>query len=87
MCRIVESAIPAYHRVKIKGNETRDKYLDQAREQKKLWNMWVTVIPIIIGTLGTVPKGLVKGLQVLEIGGQTETRILRKVQEILEDLQ
>ena len=27
-------ATPGDHRVKIKENETRDKYLDQAREQK-----------------------------------------------------
>ena len=25
-----------------------------------MWNMKVTVIPIVIGTLGTVPKGLKK---------------------------
>ena len=30
--------------------------------------MKVTVIPIIIGALGTVPKGLVKELEELEIG-------------------
>ena len=27
----------------------------------KLWNMRVTVMPIVIGALGTVPKGLEKG--------------------------
>ena len=26
----------------------KDKYLDLARELKKLWNMQVTIIPIII---------------------------------------
>ena len=35
--------------------------------------MKVTVIPIVIGALGTIPKGLVKGLEGLEIGGQAET--------------
>ena len=29
----------------------------------------MTVIPIVIGALGTIPKGLVKGLEELEIGG------------------
>ena len=28
----------------------------QKPEKKKLWNMKVTVIPIVIGTLGTVKK-------------------------------
>ena len=36
----------------IKENEKGDKYLDPARELIKLWNMKVTVIPIVIGALG-----------------------------------
>ncbi len=32
----------------------KDKYLDLARELKKLWNMKVTIIPIVIGAFGTV---------------------------------
>ena len=55
-CRIVDFAVPADHRVKLKESEKRDKYLDLARELKKLWNMKVT-IPIVNGTLHTVTKG------------------------------
>ena len=36
-------------------NKRRDKYLDLARELKKLWDMKVAVIPIVIGALGTIP--------------------------------
>ena len=35
--------------------------------------MKVTVIPIIVGALGTIPKGLVKGLKDLEMRRQVET--------------
>ena len=35
--------------------------------------MKVTVIPIVIGALGTVTKGLVKVLEDLEVRGQVET--------------
>ena len=35
--------------------------------------MKVTVIPIVIGTLGTILKGLVNGLENLEIRKQVET--------------
>ena len=45
----------------------KDNYLDLARELKKLWNMKVTVIPIVIGALVTVTKVLVQGLEDLEI--------------------
>ena len=40
-------AVPPDHRVKIKENEKRDKYLDLVEELRKMWNMKVTVIPIV----------------------------------------
>ena len=53
--------------------------------------MKVTIVPIVIGVLGTVTKGLLKGLVDLEVGGRVETiqttallrtaRILRRVLE------
>ena len=63
----MDFAVPANHKVKLKESEKKDKYLDLARELKKLWNMKVMVIPMVIGTLGTVIKGLVQGFGVLEI--------------------
>ena len=58
-CRTVDFAFPMDHRVKLKESKKSDKYLDLARELKKLWNMKVTVIPIVIGTLSTITKRLV----------------------------
>ena len=49
-------AVPADHRIKLKESEKKDKYLVLARELKKLWNMKVTIIPIVVGALGTVTK-------------------------------
>ena len=69
----------------------RYKYLELIREQRKLWNISVTVIPMVTGILGTVPKRLERGLQELEIRGRIEAiqttallrsaRIARKVLE------
>ena len=72
-CKIVDFAVPADHRIKLKECEKKDKYLDLAKELKKLWNMLVTIIPIVIGAFGTVTKGLLKGLEDLEVGGGVET--------------
>ena len=84
---------PADHREKLKENEKR---IDLAREMKKLWNMKVTFIPIVIGALGIVTKGLIKGLEDLEMRGRKETiqttallrsaRILRRDRETWRDL-
>ena len=76
----------------MKEREKKIKYLNLAREIKtnKLWNMEVKIIPIVIGTLGIVTEGLVKGWEDLELKGvetiQTtpllrSVRILRRVLE------
>ena len=44
----MDFAVPADHRVKLNESEKKDKKLDLARELKKLWNMKVTVVPIVI---------------------------------------
>ena len=56
--KTVDFAVPADHRIKLKKWEKKDKYLDLARELKKLWNMKVTIVPIVIGALGIVTKEL-----------------------------
>ena len=53
--------------------------------------MEVTVVPVVIGALGTIPKGLVRRLEELEIGERADTiqtiellrsaRILRRILE------
>ena len=58
ICKIVNFAVLADHRIKLNESEKKDKYLDLARELKKLWNMKVTIIPIVIGAFVTVTKGL-----------------------------
>ena len=61
ICKIVDFAVSADHREKkLKGCEKKDKYLDLARELKKLWNMKVTIVPIVIGDFYKVTKWLLK---------------------------
>ena len=58
--------------------------------------MKVTIVPIVIGALGTITKGLLKDLEDLEVVGRVETiqttallrtaRILRRVLETWGDL-
>ena len=91
--KIVDFAVPADLRIKLKECVKRDKYLHLTRELKKLWNMKVTIIPIVIDAFGTVTKGLLKGL---EFGSRVETiqttallktaRIPRRFLETLGDL-
>ena len=52
-------ALLADHRIKLKECEKKDKYLDLVRELKKLRNMKVTILPIV--------------MEDLEVGGRVET--------------
>ena len=51
----------------------KDNYLNLARVLKKMLNMTVAVVPIVVGALGTVTKSLVKGLEDLESRERVET--------------
>ena len=69
----MDFSVRADHRIKLKECEKKDKYLDLAKELKKLWNMKVTIITIVIGAFGTVSKGLLNGLEDLDVGRGVET--------------
>ena len=75
ICKIADFAVLTDHWIKLKECEKKDKYLNLARELKKLWNMKVTIIAIVTGAFGTVTKLLLKGLEDLKVGGQVETII------------
>ena len=94
--RIVDVSVPAGHRVKSKESEKRDEYQDIAWELKKLLDMKMAAMPIVIGMFSNVAKGLSQWLAVLEIRGRLETiqnialvgsaTILKRVQETWESL-
>ena len=96
ICKIVDFAVPANHKINLKDCEKKYKYLELARELKKLWNMKVTIVPIVIGALGTITKGLLKGLEDLEVVERVDTtqmtallrtaRILKRVLETWGDM-
>ena len=39
ICKIVDFAVPADHRINLKESEKKDKYLDLAREQTLLFTI------------------------------------------------
>ena len=55
-CHLVDFAVLADHRIKIKESEKIKRDLDLARELKETWNMKVTVIPIVVSRLGRVSE-------------------------------
>ena len=93
----MDFTVPVDDRVKLKESEKRYKYQGIAKELKKLWNLKMMAMRIVIVSLGTVTKVLVKGLEDFDIRGRVESiqttallrsaRIQRRVLETWGDLQ
>ena len=60
-CSIIDIAVPAHKRIGEKENEKVEKYQDLKREIARMWNIrTVQVVPIVVGSLGSVTKSLNK---------------------------
>ena len=57
----MEFAVAADHRIKLKENGKKVKYLEPVKELKMLCNMKVTIILFAMGALSTIGKGLIQG--------------------------
>ena len=68
------------------------EFQDLGRELQKIWNVKVKIIPLVVGSLGAIPKQFGNRLDQIGITAETAqvqkivllgtTRILRKVLEI-----
>ena len=45
-----------------------EKYQDLAFELKRIHHVETAILPVVIGALGTVPKRLIRSIELLEIG-------------------
>ncbi len=92
MCHLIDIPVPGDIRIALKETEKIQKYQDLARELRKIWQVKVKVVPMVVGALGTIPKALGNNLE--EIGTNVRVdqlqkatllgtaRILRKTLEI-----
>ena len=91
-CKIIDFVIPGDSRIEEKEKDKIEKYQDLGRELQKIWNIKVKIIPLVVGSLGAIPKQ--SGNRLKQIGVAVGTvqvqktvllgmaRILRKVLEI-----
>ena len=92
ICKIIEFAVPGNNRIEEKEKDKIEKYEVFGRELQKVWNVKVKTIPLVVGSLGAIPKQF--GNRLKQIGITVGTaqikktvllgtaRILRKVLEI-----
>ena len=59
-CLLIDMSIPSDLNTSIKVSEKLSKYKDLEIEINRMWKMKTEVIPVVIGALGLVKKGLEK---------------------------
>ena len=55
-CKITDFAVPGDSRIEEKEKDKIEKYQDLGRELHKKWNVKVKIIPLVVGSLGDIPK-------------------------------
>ena len=91
-CDIIDVAVPGDKRVNLKEIEKIENYRKLCREMKKIWQLKeVRVIPIVIGSLGTISNNFESWLEKLNLKSTIElmqkaallgtAKIIRKVLE------
>ena len=90
-CKIIDFAVPGESRIEEKEKDKIEKYQDLGRELQKIWNVKVKIIPLVVASLGAIPKqfGFKKQIGITTERAQVQktvllgtARILRKVLEI-----
>ena len=59
-CQLIEISVPTERNTSIKTTEKLSKYKDLEIEIERMWGMNIMTIPIIIGALGLLKKGMEK---------------------------
>ena len=57
-CQLIDMTIPSDRNVSIKEVEKLSKYKDLEIEVSKMWKMKTTTLPLVIGALGVIKKGM-----------------------------
>ena len=91
-CKIIDFAVPGDSRIEEKEKDKIEKYQDLGKQLQKTWNVKVKITPLVVGSLGDIPKQFGNRLKKIGITVGTAqvqktvllgmARILRKVLEI-----
>ena len=85
--RIVEFTVPADHRIEISQQRKIKNYPDLKRELQKMWNLKISIVLVVIGTLRTIPNSLEKHLNKLKVDvkiSQMQTSFAMVMSKVLE---
>ena len=85
-CKIIAFAVPGDSRIEEKEKEKIEKYQDLRRELKKIWDVRLKIIPLVVDCLGAIPKqfgNILKETGITAEIGQVQTTVLLRIARIL----
>ena len=81
ICNIIDFAVPGDSRIEEERDKI-EKHQELGRELQKTWNVKVRIIPLVVGSLGAIPKQF--GNRLKQIGITVGTAQVQKTVLILE---
>ena len=76
---LIDVATPGDSRINQKEVEKITKYQNLKVEVERLWEKKATVVPVVIGALGAIPRDLVKHLKTLELDKISPSQLQKAV--------
>ena len=76
-CLLIDMAIPSDRNTSVKVAEELSKYKDLEIEITKMWGLKTIIVPVVIGALGVVKKGIRKHID--KIPGKINITELQKI--------
>ena len=62
-CKLIDITVPSDRNITLKEIKKKNKYKDLELEIQRMWHMKTTVIPVVVGELGTVKKGMEENIK------------------------
>ena len=76
-CKLIDMTVSSDRNIALKETEKKSKHKDLELEIQRMWHMKIVVIPVVVGALGTVKKGMVENIErVSERASMTDSKDL-----------
>ena len=66
-CKIIDFEVSGDSRIEEKEKDKIEKYQDLGRELQNIWNVKMKIIPLVVGSLGAIPRQFGNRLKQIDI--------------------
>ena len=82
-CKVIDVCVPLDTNVELRETTKRNSYIDLVDQLQRIYPKYkYTIIPIIVGALGTIPKKLKENLQKTGIKTEKIPTVTKEIQKL-----